>query len=81
MLSRSVMSHSLRPHGARLLCPWDFPGKNTRVGCHFKENRSESGSLITGKLAEGQAPQHPFDKLSQGLKLEYGLGQVCRKVR
>ena len=20
---------------ARLLCPWDFPGKNTAVGCHF----------------------------------------------
>ena len=20
---------------ARLLCPWDFPGKNTGVGCHF----------------------------------------------
>ena len=19
----------------RLLCPWDFPGKNTSVGCHF----------------------------------------------
>ena len=19
----------------RTLCPWDFPGKNTRVGCHF----------------------------------------------
>ena len=19
----------------RLLCPWDFPGKNTAVGCHF----------------------------------------------
>ena len=19
---------------ARLLCSWDFPGKNTRVGCH-----------------------------------------------
>ena len=18
-----------------LLCPWDFPGKNTGVGCHF----------------------------------------------
>ena len=18
-----------------LLCPWDFPGKDTRVGCHF----------------------------------------------
>ena len=20
---------------ARLLCSWDFPGKNTEVGCHF----------------------------------------------
>ena len=20
---------------ARLLCPWDFPGKNTGMGCHF----------------------------------------------
>ena len=27
---------TLRPHGlARLLCPWDSPGKNTGVGCHF----------------------------------------------
>ena len=28
----------LQPHGllpARLLCPWDFLGKNTEVGCHF----------------------------------------------
>ena len=28
----------LQPHGlqpARLLCPWDFPGENTRVGYHF----------------------------------------------
>ena len=37
VLSRSVVSDSLRPRGlqpARLLCPWDFPGKNTGVGCH-----------------------------------------------
>ena len=37
MLSRSVVSNSLRPHGlwlARLLCPWDFPGKNIGVDCH-----------------------------------------------
>ena len=36
--SFSVVSDSLRPHGlqpARLLCPWDFPGKGTGVGCHF----------------------------------------------
>ena len=34
----SVMSDSLRPHRlqpARLLCPRDFSGKNTIVGCHF----------------------------------------------
>ena len=34
----SVVSNSLRPHElwpSRLLCPWDFPGKNTGVGCHF----------------------------------------------
>ena len=23
------------PWTARLLCPWDSPGKNTGVGCHF----------------------------------------------
>ena len=31
------MSDSSRPHGlqpTRLLCPWDFPGKSTEVGCH-----------------------------------------------
>ena len=32
-----VMSDSVQPHGlqpSRLLRPWDFPGKNTGVGCH-----------------------------------------------
>ena len=32
------MSNSVRPHRrqpTRLLCPWDSPGKNTGVGCHF----------------------------------------------
>ena len=32
------LCEALRPHGlksARLLCPWDFPGKDTGVGCHF----------------------------------------------
>ena len=36
--SCSVVSNSLRPRGlqaTRLLRPWDFPGKNTGVGCHF----------------------------------------------
>ena len=34
----SVMYDSLwlhRPKPARLLCAWDFPSKNTGLGCHF----------------------------------------------
>ena len=34
----SVVSNSVGPHRqhpTRLLCPWDSPGKNTGVGCHF----------------------------------------------
>ena len=36
-VSHSVVSYSLRLHRlqpARLLCPWDSPGKNTGEGCH-----------------------------------------------
>ena len=32
------MSNFLRPRGlwpTRLFCSWDFPGKNTGMGCHF----------------------------------------------
>ena len=38
VLSSSVMSDSLLPHGlqpAKLLCPWDFLGKTIGMGCHF----------------------------------------------
>ena len=38
VFSCSVIANSLQPHGlqpARLLCPWNFLGKNTGVGCHF----------------------------------------------
>ena len=33
-----VTKSCLQPHGlqpTRLLCPWDFPGQNTGVECHF----------------------------------------------
>ena len=39
MHGKSLQSHQTlrrqRPWPARLLCPWDFPGKNTGVGCPF----------------------------------------------
>ena len=31
-LCLTLRAHGLKP--ARLLCPWDSPGKNTGVGCH-----------------------------------------------
>ena len=37
-VSHSVLSNSLWPHGlqpARIIHPWNSPGKNTGVGCHF----------------------------------------------
>ena len=36
--SRLVVSDPQQPHGlqpSRLLCPWDFPGKSTGVGCLY----------------------------------------------
>ena len=32
-LCLTLRDHGLQPAG--LLCPWDSPGKNTGVGCHF----------------------------------------------
>ena len=49
--SRSVMSDFLRPHGlqpTRLLCPWDFPGKSTGVGCQC---------LLWGLSGDDQNPE------------------------
>ena len=37
-VSSSVVPDSLWPYGLqsnRLLCPWDFPGKDTGIVCHF----------------------------------------------
>ena len=33
-LDSSFSSVAFLPHQNRLLCPWDFQGKNTGVGCH-----------------------------------------------
>ena len=53
-VTHSVMSDSLRLHGlqpTRLFCPWNFPAKNTRVGCHV---------LLQGIfLTQGQNPGLP----------------------
>ena len=48
-VSRSVVSDSLWPHGlqpARLLCPWDSPGKNTGVGYIFFPTQGMNPCLL-----------------------------------
>ena len=38
LVTESCPTLAAQPHGlypTRLLCPWDSPGKNTGMGCHF----------------------------------------------
>ena len=67
---------TLRPHGlypARLLCPWDSPGKNTGMGCHsllqriFPTQGSNPVSFIAGKFFSHHVTCKyflPFSRLS-----------------
>ena len=54
-LSLTLPSHGLQP--AKLLCPWDSPGKNTGVGGHallqgiFPTQGTEPESLTSPTLA------------------------------
>ena len=55
----SAMSDSLRPHGlqpARLLCPWDFPGKNTRGGCYFHTVSIATAPIYIATNCAGRFP-------------------------
>ena len=52
------MSDSSRPHGlqpTRLLCPWDFPGKSTGVGCHCRL-QSRNGPVLNSNLGSYHQP-------------------------
>ena len=57
MLSTSVMSDSVRPHRqqpTRLPRPWDSPGKNTGVGCHFLLQCMKALPVPNRKICLGQ---------------------------
>ena len=63
LLSRQVVSDSLRPRGlqlARLFCPWDFPGKNTGAGCRFLLQRIHTAIF---KMNNQQGPTVHHRKL------------------
>ena len=51
--AKSVVSDSVQPHRRqpmRLPSPWDYPGKNTGVGCHFFLQGVKVKSLIRVRL-------------------------------
>ena len=70
-VSCSVMSNSLWPYGlqpTRLLCPWNFPGKNTGVGGHSllqgifptQGSNPDLPSSIAGRFFTVWAPGKPL---------------------
>ena len=68
LFSHSVMSDFLWPHGlqpTRLLCPWDFPGKNTGMGCHsLLQGSFDPGIKPTSPAWQAYSPKEPWDPLS-----------------
>ena len=85
LLSSSVVSHSVRPRRrqpARLPHPWDSPGKNTGVGCHFLlqcmkvKSESEVAQLCPTQRPHGLKPTRllrPWDSPGKST----GVGCHC----
>ena len=68
-VSNSVISESLQPHGlqpARLLYPWNSPGKNTRVGSHslLQGISPAQGLNLSPALHTDSLPSEPPGKTS-----------------
>ena len=77
------MSDSVWPHRRppiRLLCPWDSPGKNTGVGCHFllqcikvkSESEVAQSCLTLSDLTDCSLPGSSVHGIFQARVLEWG---------
>ena len=89
--SRSVMSDSVQPHGlqpTRLLLPWDSPGKNTGVGCHFllqcmkveSESEVAQSCLTLNDPMDCSLPGSSIHGIFQATVLEWGAIAFSRYV-
>ena len=76
------MSDCVRPHrqqATRLLCPWDSPGKNTGVGCHFllqcmkvkRENEVAQSCLTLSDAMDCSLPGSSIHGIFQARVLEW----------
>ena len=76
-MSDSVWPHGLQP--TRFLCPWDFPGKNTEVGCHrllLLATAAAAAKLLQPCLTlcdprDGSPPGSPIPGILQARTLEW----------
>ena len=81
--SHSVMSNSLRPHGlqpTRLLCPWDFPGKDTGVGCHFLLHMEQRGRINSCRSWDSRGVWEPADGW-QAIVAEETAGKIKKGAK
>ena len=80
-ISRSVVSDSVQPHRrqpTRLPRPWDSPGKNTGVGCHFLLQCMKSESEVAQSCPtlsdpmDCSLPGFSIHRIFQARVLEWG---------
>ena len=90
VLSRSIMSDSIWPHGlwpARLLCPWNSPGKNTGRGCHsllqgiFPNTRVKPRSLALQADSLLPEPSGTLTVKSSLLETSYAIQRIALHLR
>ena len=75
---RLCATHRWKP--TRLLCPWDSPGMNTRMGCHFllqsmkmkSESEVAQSSLTLSGPMDCSLPGSSVHGISQARVLEQG---------
>ena len=81
------MSDSVQPYRwqpTRLPCPWDSPGKNTGVGCHFLLPCMKVKSEVTqscptfGDPMDCSLPDFSFHGIFQARVLEWGAISLSR---
>ena len=77
------MSNSLRSHGLwsrSLLCPWNFPGKITGVGCHFLLQETfwtqESNPCLL-QLLHWQMDSLPLHHLGSPRDINFIFKNIC----
>ena len=73
-----------RPHGllpTRLLCPWDFPGKSTGVGCYFLFQRLFSIQGSNPRPWHWQADSLPLSHQGNSAQWSFSIYLRIQKIR